>query len=253
MVVRGVHEPTSAVSTWSSYAPRSTRGRCARRRCVALQMVVCSGRALHLDTRHQIFNLDMLRGTKILLMVGIAGVLLIAAALIYMGSYRTTVLSLHVSGRLVDARTRAPVGNAWVVSASSRQDLEDPTQRDRIWASLQDFYDGHAPRGEDARQQSRVGPLRSGGSVSGQDGRFNFVVSFRFKLRRWSQVWRRSFWPPAGDDLVRVLWIQIEEREPLLLDEFHVEGGNWEKHGMETGEFVRGTLDLGTVEVPSDG
>lgn len=201
---------------------------------------------------HVILKVAMRRATKILLTVGIVCVLGIVSTIVYMGGYSTTVLTLHVSGQLVDARTHVPVANAWVISASNREDLEDPTQRDRIWASLQDFYDGHAPQGEDVRQHPRVGPLRSGGGVSGQDGRFDFVVSFQFKFRRHGIMGRR-FFPYPGDDLVRVLWIQIEGREPLLLDELDVEGGSWEKHGRETGEHVRGTLDLGTVEVPSGG
>jgi hypothetical protein len=153
-------------------------------------------------------------------------------------------LPFLVTGRIVDARTGRPVGDAWLGSFHSEGSARDAESVAHVREWHAEWLRYRAP--------DDVLPIRRGADTTAEDGTFRMAVAIPWSSSGWGfgpVSCSSSSTPPPRHGL---RWLRVEapgERTSIV--ELH--GGTWTQHaGRGRGSYVA-TWDVGDIAVDFDG
>jgi hypothetical protein len=148
---------------------------------------------------------------------------------------------MRVRGRVVDARTGAPVEGAALLTLMDPDLVDDPDRLARYWRIARMYEDG---RGIDDEPLSYT---VIGSARTGPDGSFEFPVGLSTSVRtsRSGITWSRTRSDPYH--VVRGLLVEADGYARLVHRTKHA---TWREQDVEaTGGEIVGTFDVGTIRL----
>jgi hypothetical protein len=156
-----------------------------------------------------------------------------------LGAHGDGYVTMRVRGRVVDARTGAPIAGAVLLTLPDPEVVDDPARLEQRWRFAGPFQEADDRRATYSMIES---------TRTGADGSFKLLVGLPFWTREGGFTgitWVRSRSDPY--DVVRALLVEADGYARLVHRTKHA---TWREQDVEeTGGEIVGTLDVGTIRL----